>query len=1258
MNPSRFLREATAVSLSRTSITRINVRDDPPVDYSHDKRKSETPKDEDNERDAGMLNVSQDVIPTVDSQPQTEPSPAMHHEKTPEKTSPIMDHIEFAARRNLEHILGVCAIPVSVHVSEETAKGVIWQKLCDVEPIALSCGDLSGHRICTRSSFFAFQFLAEVAKRLRLGRLPCPGTDDTHVQALLSRIRDVCLGHLKWLYAAEKTDEDVAFRPRYWVSGEAVTISDSDKALASHEHVRNTALQILKAMVFANSFNDDEDGDSSLVGEMISHWGQGWVRWLERSDRRESLTWYHKEDEGLKIFRLDDHVWIWMALKAMEDKRFGVWATLHDRAQRKDRSSSTGSEESHADEVLRRSRKFASRTVQREILRKFTMKHEMLRKEMVALTRSPRESRFLFHARDTALFYGQDMGFFPRDELFQEVWKNTIDVQRLHENNQEARWDNALRYALSLMLGIRGHQINNRKPGDMVRNSIEILLRSSSENGLFPGKLDIMTKGPLEDVFHVEDDADSYYDAGFEIPYIFLIHAKAIGAIIDNTTEPALETALGDVHLRHHPTSQNPKSTEALPAHHDSNSQGQVHQREEDEELRRLLSKLSDILSAQPYIPNSASASDRIGTRELAVDGRHALKKCIPLSNTIDSHSIFEIEDEWLFNYPDFFGSKEDKNISIDTALDSLKELEVTWLTSINVAEMRENYSSHNNEDSVAENQSEASSDHGSSVVSESLISLGAPGDSRLSVMDIPSRKRLQGKGLRGPTDEFDMHIGSFEFMWETISRPRTAAKAKKRIVYWIRRGTDPGLEAALLCYAASKGDERAYMLEFFERHFQHQNFMFDHCNLAYNTWETEVHLSFFVLGDASGLLSGDTAHTVEGFPGVQGKHISRGSVGFRFQGDAFDRYWTFHFFSNLDLETLEATKDYYGRAMTTSEILLFQRKDLELRFFSDMLRLVENNTEHILAEVKSNLGIKSSAFSWSIPSMDRYSSWSTLWEGFAPLVQALADDLASTQDIISQWDAREGSRGQERPRWTRNDERKYRDAITRSQRVLNWRKRGIQKLLDDVKSLQELCTTRLANAREELSFRRNQNIASFTYVTIVFLPLGFAASVFSMNGYPAAGWVASMVVIAVVTLAITVIALANAKLLLAVAEQFSKDALRLTGDVFQSSLIGQHKRQQDERAQASPLLFYNVLDILTFLGRLTRKTFYALVIPSDANGAATDRKMVTWLIEPPSSLRPVRKYMSRDEKSEKPTPQADTPVAADRSDPDLLGEV
>ncbi|KAL1856824.1 hypothetical protein Daus18300_010587 [Diaporthe australafricana] len=991
---------------------------------------------------------------------------------------------------------------------------------------------------------------------------------------------------------------------------------------------------------------------------------------------------------------------------------------------------------------------------------------------MVALTRSPRETRFLFHARDTALLYAQDMGFFPEDASIREAWKNTVDVQRFHENNQEARWDNALRYALSIMLGVRGHQINNRKPGNMVRAATEVLLRSSSENGLFPGKLDIVTKGPLDGVFDRERDADSCYEASFEIPYIFLIHAAAIGAIVDVPSEPEVETAPEDAHFSRHPlvTVQSPNSTIGMPAHHTTTPQVQIDQREE-RELRKLVAKLSDVLYLLPYLPKSTSSSDCTRSEELAGDARLTLKKSMPLSNIIDSHSIVEIEDEWLFKYPDFFGFEVDDHISIDDTLDLLKNSDATWLKNIDVAEMRRKYSSLDREDYRADDQSivpchdssSASTYYHSSISGESSIVRGGPGDSGLAVQDIPSRKRLRRKVLK---DFVDVALGSFEYIWKHISEPRTVAKAKKRAIIWARRGTDLGQEAALLCYSASKGNEKANMLEFFERHFRYENFIFDHCNLAYNTWETEVHLSFFTLGDASGPLSSEAPLNVEGFPGVQGEHIFRGSIGMRFHGDAFDRYWTLHMFASVDPKELPDKIDTLGTLGTfRDETYYFQRKVLELHIITGMLDQVASRTQQILAKVKAEMGIKSGAFSWSIPSMDTYSSWRRLWEGFAPLLQALADDLISAQDIIGQWETREGGRGQERPRWTRNDEKKYRAAITRCQRALNWRKKGIQDALNDVESLREACTARLANAREELSFRSSQNIASFTYVTIVFLPLGFAASVFGMNGYPDAGWVASMTVIAVVTLAITATALANAKLLLGVAEQFSKDALRFTGAVFQSSLIGQQQqRRRDERAQASPvpnmpsngkskggeplngrtarhvlfwmayllielparrvalacralpaslmqavgllrldakpaatvtstdgpsgppaafisrkiirvaggilllpllliswtiqLLFYNVLDILICLGGLIRKTFYALVTLSDANGSATDAKIVTWLIDPLPSLRPVRKFMSHDEKSEKSSEQADTSVASERSDSSLHEEV
>lgn len=153
MNPSKFLREASAVSSFSTSITSISENDD--LTHTYDTQRSDTLKEIVSEEvQAGLADVSQDGTATVGSQPQAEPSPAVDHDPISEKTSRTMDHIEFTTRRNLEHILGVCAIPVAVHVFGEIAERSTWKKLRDLRPIALTCGDLSGHRISTAGSLY------------------------------------------------------------------------------------------------------------------------------------------------------------------------------------------------------------------------------------------------------------------------------------------------------------------------------------------------------------------------------------------------------------------------------------------------------------------------------------------------------------------------------------------------------------------------------------------------------------------------------------------------------------------------------------------------------------------------------------------------------------------------------------------------------------------------------------------------------------------------------------------------------------------------------------------------------------------------------------------------------------------------------------------------------------------------------------------------------------------------------------------------
>jgi hypothetical protein len=68
---------------------------------------------------------------------------------TPSNSSP-KSHIEYLAWRHLEHILSVCAIPLSIPSLKTPDKR--RRSPADNTSVALTCGDMSGHRISTSAS--------------------------------------------------------------------------------------------------------------------------------------------------------------------------------------------------------------------------------------------------------------------------------------------------------------------------------------------------------------------------------------------------------------------------------------------------------------------------------------------------------------------------------------------------------------------------------------------------------------------------------------------------------------------------------------------------------------------------------------------------------------------------------------------------------------------------------------------------------------------------------------------------------------------------------------------------------------------------------------------------------------------------------------------------------------------------------------------------------------------------------------------------
>ena len=71
----------------------------------------------------------------------------------------IDDSLDYSTRRNLEHILSVCAIPVPQgHVWDYDNTSVL-DRLEVAEPVALTCGDMSGHRVCISASLWVLSDL-------------------------------------------------------------------------------------------------------------------------------------------------------------------------------------------------------------------------------------------------------------------------------------------------------------------------------------------------------------------------------------------------------------------------------------------------------------------------------------------------------------------------------------------------------------------------------------------------------------------------------------------------------------------------------------------------------------------------------------------------------------------------------------------------------------------------------------------------------------------------------------------------------------------------------------------------------------------------------------------------------------------------------------------------------------------------------------------------------------------------------------------
>ncbi|KAL1619079.1 hypothetical protein SLS54_006931 [Diplodia seriata] len=877
----------------------------------------------------------------------------------------------------------------------------------------------------------------------------------------------------------------------------------------------DTPLQIIKLGDFFLATKDEEVRD--FASRKLEDCIEPWLRHTLETTNRNGQYAFPRSFEGeIPNYYFVDHAVIWRAARSLEELRLESHLSLKVVPP-----SGAGS----------KTRNYSSNEIRRNIFKRFTTENPVTKQRMIAVSRSASETRFLFHSKDTMLFYGMEMGLFDKLSMTKDneddwenkiddwenkidVWRNTVDCQMHHEHNNEEPWFNPLRYALSMIMAVTGKRMKIEPDAEILKLSKSILLKGSSPNGLFEGRLND-NKEPVK--FDGEIWRDSWWSVTFEIPYTIWSH----GLLKDRTKPLAIE---------------HPSQVTAIQA---------------STEISQALNKILERIAAAPKEST---------TRETV-----AMKSSMPFNNVIDQKNIVDLSDEWLYNEPKFFDPKSEYDISDEGIAKFCKKNEEIGIGRTVDAATK----------TVIESLEQKPDENVTSMESTSSISI--PLSPIGFVVDIPSTKRSKGN------DVFYIPFYRHGAIRHVLNEKRTPEKAKKRFI-WLYRADD---WTALILYLISS--ERDEISHFYDKHATYDKHFSEEITAVLNKWVTELHLSFYQIldhdpKDLPGLPKADGTK----FPnsgedvgeGNNTKWIGRASMSFRFDGDFFDRYWTCHFLEYNPRHFLEEPTsqrrwldDFRQKAIMKSATSARkepwqQRRVLELVLFDRILQEMITCTTQILEETKGRVlkvytyangsDKEASASSdgrastlldalnlFSEINNDLFLSTSREWQQFQQVLQVVEEDLDENLANIKIWLDRETERESRRPRWTRNDERCYRSTISKLLAQNNHKIQELRRSHTSIMSFNASFTRRLEVMRSDLELRGADDIRLFTYVTVVFLPVGFATGIFSMSNAPTTETLVKMIITAAVALAATVIALINAKVL---EEAFLGPIIRITG--------------------------------------------------------------------------------------------------------------
>ncbi|KAL8671799.1 MAG: hypothetical protein Q9168_003722, partial [Polycauliona sp. 1 TL-2023] len=417
-------------------------------------------------------------------------------------------------------------------------------------------------------------------------------------------------------------------------------------------------------------------------------------------------------------------------------------------------------------------------------------------------------------------------------------------------------------------------------------------------------------------------------------------------------------------------------------------------------------------------------------------------------------------------------------------------------------------------------------------------------------VADSGTKKRAEFDGesiQRRITVGWDATAANF---YESLMQPRTFDHGKKRLVEL----TSHQQEAVLVCWLTAPQRERPMFLEFIRRHGSSESFFGERVDWKGNIWETELHLGFHQLLseednkrfrpphlDYNSSLRIRKMPTLSQVPTLS--DITPCSISLRFVGDLHDRSWTCHLLSSSARDygftgLLDEYTDARGGESSPEDLYkvkIGQRKILEMTYVARVLTEMAQSCEEILAGFHRELDVPETRDPQS-ESYEFIDNYSRLHSKAGEILRDVFQQLALTVRTIEDWEKREDSRGLQ-SRWSEKDETRHGERLRERSRECQSGIQRLRRIRDRLEEHQKLAEQRHNNLINYMSLQAArtssqsaEDVRLFTYVTIIFLPLSFSSSLFSMGGAPASNVVSVMVPTTVIALAVTIFVLANMK--------------------------------------------------------------------------------------------------------------------------------